>query len=423
MAADSFALKGNIIFALDKDTLVTYADSFLVCREGKVEGIYDELPENLQNIEIRDYSDCIIIPGLIDLHIHASQFAFRGVGLDMELLQWLENYTFKEEMLYKDLDYARKAYEAFIKDLVKGGTTRAVIYSTVHRPASKMLMEMLAETNLVTYVGKVNMDRNCPEGLCEITEDSLVETEKWLVESLNRYDNVKPIITPRFVPSCSGALLAGLGQLAAKYNVPVQSHLAENRMEVFWVMQLHPEVKSYSHLYRKYGLLGQTPTIMAHCIYCTESEMALLAENKVFVAHCPGSNTNLASGVAPVRKMLNYGIPVGLGTDIAGGFSTSIFRAMADAIQVSKLRYALLEEENSILNVTEAFYMGTKGGGAFFGKVGSFEKGYCFDALVIDDGSLGTRERMTLPQRLERIIYLADERNIKAKYTDGKPVL
>lgn len=416
----TFALKGNIIFTEQPQKLTTFDHSYLVCNQGKVAGIYKTLPSQWKNIEIKDFGDCIIIPGLIDLHIHAPQYAFRGLGMDLELLQWLEAYTFKEEIRYNDLNYAEKAYEVFVKNLVEGGTARAVIYSTIHRPATKLLMDMLSQTDLVTYVGKVNMDRNCPEGLCETTKESLEETEKWIINSIDTYKNVKPIITPRFVPNCSEALMEGLGQLASKYNIPVQSHLSENRTEVNWVLELHPDAQSYSHVYQQFGLFGATPTIMAHCIYCTEIELALLAENQVFVAHCPGSNTNLASGIAPVRQFFNNRIPIGLGTDIAGGFSSSVFRAMSDAIQVSKLRYALLEEVDSILSVTEAFYLGTKGGGKFFGKVGSFELGYSFDALVIDDEDLGVKDNLTLAQRLERIIYLSGKNNIKSKYVTGK---
>jgi guanine deaminase len=419
-AEETFALKGNVVYAASPKQLTVHTNSYLICHQNKVAGIFKELPKQWLDISVRDCHDQIIIPALTDLHIHAPQYAFRGMGMDLELLQWLEAYPFKEEARYDHMDYAKKAYDAFVNNLIKGATARVGVFATIHKNTAELLMELLAKAGLVAYVGKVNMDRNCPDSLREDTQKSLEETTQWIEKVNTAYDNVKPIITPRFVPSCTPALMQGLGQLAEEYQLPVQSHLSENRAEVAWVAQLHPKAKSYGHVYEQYGLFGQTPTIMAHCVYCSDIEMELMAKNHVYVAHCPQSNTNLASGIAPVRKLIKHGILVGLGTDVAGGFSTSVFRAMADAIQVSKLRYSLLGEADSILTVAEAFYLGTKGGGSFWGKAGSFEPGYDFDALVIDDESLGCRDYLTIEQRLERIIYLSDENNIKSKYVLGK---
>jgi len=161
---------------------------------------------------------------------------------------------------------------------------------------------------------------------------------------------------------------------------------------------------------------------MAHCVWSQGLEEALLRERDVYVAHCPQSNTNLASGIAPVRRFLEGGLRVGLGTDIAGGCHTSIFRAMSDAIQCSKLYWRLVEQSDLPLTVPEAFYLGTLGGGSFFGKVGSFEAGYEFDAVVIDDRPLVALGPLQLEERLARIIYLSGEQHIRAKYVRGKKV-
>ena len=167
----------------------------------------------------------------------------------------------------------------------------------------------------------------------------------------------------------------------------------------------------------------ENKTIMAHCVHCPDDELNLIKQNNVTVAHCPQSNANLTSGIAPIKKMLDMGIYVGLGSDIAAGSSLSIFRAMSDAVQVSKLREAMTGEKNQILTLSEVFYLGTKGGGKFFGNVGSFEKGYEFDAVVLNDESFGDNSDFTLKERLERIIYLSDDRNIVAKYVAGNKVI
>ena len=167
---------------------------------------------------------------------------------------------------------------------------------------------------------------------------------------------------------------------------------------------------------------GDVPTIMAHCVWCDTDEEELLKNNNVYVAHCPQSNSNLASGIAPIRRFMNKGINVGLGSDVAGGCHLSIFRAMSDAMQVSNLYWRLIDQDDEPLSVSEAFYLGTAGGGSFFGKVGKFESGYEMDAVVIDDSSISTTNPLRLEERLARIIYCSDDSCIKAKYVRGEMV-
>ena len=165
-------------------------------------------------------------------------------------------------------------------------------------------------------------------------------------------------------------------------------------------------------------------TVMAHCVWSTEEEVELMEKNGVFVAHCPASNMNLTSGIAPIRKYLNRGLHIGLGSDIAGGHSDSIFRAITDAIQVSKMYFRMVDETYNPLVFSEAFYLATKGGGAFFGKVGSFDEGYEFDAVVMDDSVLPHPQHLNLAERMERAVYLGlDEKNITAKFVAGEKIL
>lgn len=416
-------LKGHICYSEDSTHIHIAENSYVVCEDGVTVGVFGELPEKYKDAPCQDYGDRLIFPGFVDLHVHAPQYSFRGLGMDLELIDWLNTHTFVEEQKYSDIEYAKKAYEIFVQDLLAGATTRACVFGTLHNEATLMLMEMLEQAGFHAYVGKVNMDRNSPEYLCEVSpEQAAVDTEAWIRES-SRFEHVKPILTPRFIPTCSDELMKKLSELQQEYNLPVQSHLSENFGEIQWVSELCPDTEFYGEAYDKYGMFGSDcPTIMAHCVHSGEKEMELMKRQGVFIAHCPQSNTNLSSGIAPVRKYLDAGMKIGLGTDVAGGSSLSMFRAMADTIQCSKLRWRLVDQSLAPIKVEEAFYLATKGSGEFFGKVGSFEAGYEFDAVIIDDSSLKHPQELTVQQRLERLIYLADDRTVVAKYIGGEMV-
>lgn len=417
----AFALKGSIIYSAAPTELVVREGAYLVCDSGKSAGVFFRLPEQYKDVPVEDYGERLIVPGMTDLHVHASQYAYRGTDMDMELLDWLSKHAFPEEARYADERYANRAYDVFVSDLLESPTTRAAIFATVHGRATLQLMEKLEHSGLRCFVGKVNMDRECPEYLRENTEQSLEDTEKWAEVSL-RLKNVKPILTPRFTPSCSDELMRGLGALAKKYSLPVQSHLSENLAELRLVRELAPSARDYADSYERFGLMGETPTIMAHCVYCNDAELERIKRRGVYVAHCPQSNTNIASGAAPVRRFLDEGQRVGLGTDVAGGASLSLLRAMCDAISVSKLRWRLLDEGLAPITMPEAFYMATLGGGSFFGRVGSFEKGYELDALVLDDGFIRRAVPLSPAERLEQIVYLGSEKPVFAKYVAGEKV-
>lgn len=417
-----FILKGNIVYSKNTRELEICEQSYLVCENGLVKAIYKELPLAYRNAPLTDYEDRLIIPGLVDLHVHAPQYSYRGLGMDMELLEWLETNTFPEEARFKDEEYAKAAYSIFVDNMRKGATTRACIFATVHRHSTVLLMDMLEQSGLHTMVGKVNMDRNCPDYLREISaQESASETVEWIKDVLHKkYKNTRPILTPRFTPSCTDELMEKLKMIQLRYDLPLQSHLSENQGEIAWVKELCPWSEFYGDAYDKFGLFGaDCKTIMAHCVYSDEKETARMKENGVYVAHCPESNMNLASGVAPVRFFMDQGIQVGLGSDVAGGSSENIFAAMSHAIQASKLRWRLFDETLAPLTVEEVFYMATKAGGEFFGKVGSFEQGNEMDAVVLDDSRLKHPQPLDVKKRLERMIYFSDDREIFAKYVAG----
>lgn len=421
MKENTFVLKGDICYSENKDSLVLCPDSYAVCENGVSRGVFRKLPEKYKEFICHDYTGCLIMPGFVDLHVHAPQYTFRGIDMDLELIDWLNTHTFPEEAKYGDLEYANKAYDIFVDDLRRSATTRACVFATLHAPATLLLMEKLEAAGLSAFVGKVNMDRNCPENLCEAgAGKAKAVTEQWLEKCVN-FRHVKPILTPRFIPTCSDEMMSMLSELQKKYRIPVQSHLSENVGEIAWVGALCPETSFYGEAYEKYGFFGgECPAIMAHCVHSGEAEIELMQKNGVFIAHCPESNANLSSGIAPVRTYLDRGLSVGLGTDVAAGTSLSMFHAMAEAVRCSKLRWRLVDASLAPLKVSEVFYMATKGGGRFFGNVGSFENGYEFDAVVLGDSRARTARMLTLAERLERMIYLATDAYIQAKFVGGR---
>lgn len=420
-----FILKGNIVYSKNKDELRILKDHYLISESGLVKGVFEKVPPEYAQVSVSDYGECLIIPGLTDLHVHAPQYTFRAMGMDMELLEWLETNTFPEEAKYQDLEYARRAYRIFTDNLKRSATTRACIFGTIHRDATLLLMDQLEQSGLVTYVGKVNMDRNCPDYLREESaEESGIQTVEWIKDVLHKkYQNTMPILTPRFTPSCSDELMENLKKIQMYYQIPVQSHLSENPGEIAWVKELCPWSEFYGDAYDRFGLFGaDCKTVMAHCVYSGKEERQRMKENGVFIAHCPESNMNLSSGVAPVRTFLEEGLHVGIGSDVAGGSTENLFKAMALAIQASKLRWRMQDDSLKPLALEEVFYIATKGGGEFFGNVGSFEPGFELDAVVLNDTRIVHSQNLDVRERLERMIYLADEREVRAKYVRGREI-
>ena len=427
-----FVIKGNICQTKTPRSLDLHENAFAVCVDGTSKGVFDVLPEEYASLPLYDYGDALIFPGMVDLHIHAPQYAFRGMCMDLELMDWLNRYTFPEEEKYEDLEYADKAYAMFVEALKNGATTRACIFATRHRPATELLMEQMEGSGLISYVGKVNMDREASKALTEESaEVSAYTTFGWINAVKDKFTNTKPILTPRFIPCCTDKLMEELRQIQMTYGIPVQSHLSESKSEIEFVKSLRPGNLFYGDAYNDYDLFGKNDdigtdvkTVMAHCVWSTKEEVELMRKNGVFVAHCPASNMNLTSGIAPIRKYLELGLHIGLGTDVAGGHSASIFRAITDTIQASKLYFRMVDESLKPLVFSEAFYLATKGGGAFFGNVGSFEEGYEFDAVVLDDSVLPHPQDLNLAERMERAVYLGlDNKKVTAKYVAGKKII
>ncbi|KAJ3333148.1 hypothetical protein HDU76_011065 [Blyttiomyces sp. JEL0837] len=400
----------------------------------------------------------IIIPGFVDTHIHAPQYVFTGTGLDLPLMDWLNNYTFPRESNFSDESYARDAYTRAVQRSLRCGTTTASYFATIHLSACKILTDIIEEVGQRAYIGKVNMDRFSPDTLRETSEESYSDTLAFVDYVQSRgSDLMTPVLTPRFAISCTNDLLTKLGQLAKDRNLPIQSHLSENDKEIAFVRELFPDAASYTDVYHRHGLLTDR-SIMAHCIHLTDDERELMLKSGAGVSHCPCSNFSLESGVCNVRRLLNEGVKVGLGTDVAGGYSPSILDSIRQAITASKVtafhakQTASADAEAkptpswSSLSHGEAFYLATVGGAQVMGledKIGNFIEGKDFDALLIDladsrvprEGYMaqqkGGSERGvidlfphdTVMSLFEKFIFLGDDRCISQVWVRGRPCL
>ena len=413
-------LKGAVVSAPALGKLDITEHGYLVAEGGKITGVFPVLPERYAGAAVEDYGDALILQSFADLHLHAPQYPMLGMGMDLPLLDWLNTYTFPTEARFADPDYAREVYRKLARELIENGTTRVCMFSSLHRRATLILMEELEQAGVTGYVGKVNMDRNGIPALQEETEESKRETLRWL-EECGQFRHIKPILTPRFTPSCTDGLMDFLGKLAAEQGLPVQSHLSENTGEIQWVKELHPDCGQYWETYAKYGLWNNR-TLMAHCVWSDQRERAAMREAGVTVVHCADSNQNICSGTAPVRVMLKEGLKVALGSDIAGGDHLNMFDVTAASIRASKARRILDGWDTDFLTVAEGWYLGTSAGAAFFGEQPGFAPGNRLHAIVLEDGDLPQPHPLAAQERLERCVYRRQRGAVKAVWSDGRKV-
>ena len=298
---------GDILYSESSKKLKIFENSYIAVENGKVEGVYTSLPEKFAGADVIDHGRGLIIPAFSDLHVHASQFIQRGIGMDLLLNDWLNTYTFPQESHFTEEEYAEPIYEAYVRDMIRHGTFHASIFTTIHRSSTDILYKKLEEKGLWALVGKVNMDFQSPSYLCETTEGSLRETEIFLDEHSNS-STVKPILTPRFAPTCSRELLWGLGKLGKKYRTGVQTHIVESRWEAAESRRLFPDCRSDSNIYEEAGLLGNGPSIFAHFIFPTEDDIRVMNEYGCFAVHCPEATNNVIAGIMGVHKLQEQGI-------------------------------------------------------------------------------------------------------------------
>jgi len=389
--------------------------------------------------------DEFLVPGLVDCHVHAAQYAYAGTATDKPLMDWLQHYTFPAERRCADVKYARDVYEKLVDRLLKNGTTAAALYATIHVPATKILVDVCIEKGLRAVVGKVCMDRHGGkfddggEDYEETTEAALAGTRECVEYVRQRQPGasgparlVQPCVVPRFVPTCTPELLRGLGQLAAEAgDCWVQSHVSETPDQMAFVDSLHPGQRC-TEIFDAAGLLTDK-CVMAHCVYLADDEMDLFAKRGSGVACCPLSNAifSLSHGTNafPLKKAQKRGVRVGLGTDIAGGYAASILNACRHAVVASKHSHTCVD-----VDYKDAFWAATVGGAAALGLdrvLGNFQAGKQFDACRIkcENGVYDTfaaaipADTTRLAIDFEQFINLGDDRNIKTVFVQGRPVV
>jgi guanine deaminase len=357
---------------------------------------------------------------------------FKGLGTGVPLLQWLEKFTFNYESQFKELDFARKVYPNVVDRLLKNGSTTVSYFATIHLEATKYLHDLCVNAGQRALIGKVCMDRNGADHYVEPSaQQSLADTESLIEYSKAKGSAlVKPTITPRFAITCTTDLLRGLGDLAKKHDCHVQSHLDENKGEIAFTGELFPG-KTYTEVYKSTGLLTKK-TVMAHCVYTDHHDLALLKESGTGIAHCPTSNFSMFSGLCNVRRALDAGVHVGLGTDVAGGFSPSILSTIRDALHTAsaiQTRASDPQDANAGLTFDEAFFLATLGGAQALNLqdvIGNFLPGKAFDALVINptvaNSPIDLIGNETARNLLEKFIFNGDDRNIEHVFVQGARV-
>ncbi|MAD87964.1 MAG: guanine deaminase [Deltaproteobacteria bacterium] len=444
----SLAFYGPLIHSLGPDKVEIVDQALVVVQDGKISTLRKDVPRdqvesvfsslNLNSdVKLRYLSRGeFLIPGFVDTHNHAPQWAMRGLGRGLHILEWLDQVTFPNEAKFKDPDYARRIYSDCVDGFIQQGITTVSYYGSLHGEATKILAEICLAKGQRAFVGKCNMDRNAPDYYRDMdTEESLRVTEDCIahIRSIDpKADLVTPILTPRFAICCNNDLLTGLGEIASRNpDLPIQTHFNEAEQEINSTLGLFPEFTNEADLYEHFGLLSRK-SILAHCTHMTDYEMTKLRELDCGVAHCPIANTTVGGGfmAAPIREFLRRGIKVGLGTDSGGGFSSSILDAMRQAFIVSNAKELMTKGKDPSLSLEECFYMATLGGArvcCLDEQVGNFEVGKQFDALVVSTVkqkrslvNTMTEDGDSLRMTFEKFLMSGDDRNITEVYARGR---
>ncbi|MCQ2563249.1 MAG: amidohydrolase family protein [Mogibacterium sp.] len=413
-------IHADIVYSEDRAHLAVHPDSYIAVEKGKVKGIWPVIPEEYRNVSVTDHSGGVLIPAFSDLHVHAPQYLNRGLEMDLLLEDWLSKCTFPLEAKYADPGFAKLVYDAFVDDMLANGTMHACVYGTIHSEATSYLIERMDKAGIKGFVGKINMDRSAPEDLLEDAEESVRETEA-LLEKYSGNKNTKPILTPRFAPTCTGKLLYDLGNLGKKYGVGMQTHLVESLWEAEQARVLFPECSCDTEIYEKAGLMDNGPVIGGHFIFPSEDDIRIMQKYDSYAVQCPDATVSVIAGIMQTGALLDRGMKIGLGSDISAGHHIGVYTQAARAVQLSKLKEFYEPEGNRKISFPEAFWMATKQSGDIFGATGSLEPGSVFDALVIDGLSDAARD-LSPAQIVERFCYIGTKENIKARYINGKQI-
>ena len=399
-----------------------FADGLLLIDNGRVTAVgpaQQLLTDLADDVEVIDYSDKLIVPGFVDTHIHYVQtdiIAAHG----KQLLDWLETYTFPAERRFADAAHAQEVAEFFVRELLRNGTTMALVLGSVHAVSADAIFQAAADAGMRLIAGKVMMDRNCPEYLRDTAQTGYAQSRE-LIERWHKHERLLYAITPRFAPTSSDAQLQRAGELAGEYpDVYVHTHLAENLDEVAWVKKLFPDSRSYLDVYERHGLLRER-SLYAHSIHLDDTDRERFVATGAAVSFCPTCNLFIGSGLFDLREAWRRGMRVGLGTDVGGGTTFNMLQVLNEAYKVAQLRGFNLSPFRALYLATlagaEALYLDDKAGNLQPGKEADF--------LVMDLAATPLLARRTAAARdiaevLFALIMLGDDRCVAATYLQGE---
>ncbi len=415
------AFRGNILHCLRdpgeggaRDAAEHFEDGLLLVADGRVVALgpaAELLPGLPASAELIDHRGRLLVPGFIDTHIHYPQLDVIA-SYGEQLLEWLEQYTFPQEMRFADEQHAAAVAELFLDELLRNGTTTALVFATVHPQSVDAFFEAARARRLRMLCGKVLMDRNCPAALRDTAASGAADSRA-LIERWHGVDRLLYAITPRFAPTSTAAQLAAAGRLAAEYpGVYLQTHLAENRAECDWVAELFPDSRSYLDVYYRHGLLRER-AVFAHCLHLDDADRRCMAGQGAAMAFCPTSNLFLGSGLFDLAAARDAGLRVGLGSDVGGGDSFSPLRTASEAYKVCQLR-------GRKLPALRALYLATLGGAEALyldDRLGNFAIGKEADFVVLDPAATPLLARRTgltadIEELLFALLMLGDDRAV-----------
>ena len=425
------AYRAAILHSLDDPALVGvqasyeyFADGVLVVEDGRISAVgaaAEVLPTLPDTVEVTHYADALITPGFIDTHIHFPQTGMVG-SYGEQLLDWLNEYTFPCEGQFADKAHADGVAQIFLKELLRNGTTTALVFGSVHPESVDALFEAAQALDLRLIAGKVMMDRNAPDYLTDTAESSYAQS-KALIERWHGKGRLHYAVTPRFAPTSSEAQLTLAGQLLREYpDVYLQTHLSENLQEIEWVKALFPERSNYLDVYDHYQLLGER-SVFAHGVHLCDAECERLAETGSAIAFCPTSNLFLGSGLFNLPQAERFKVNVGLGTDVGAGTSFSLLHTLNEAYKVMQL-------QGEKLNPFKSLYLATLGGARALrleDRVGTLQPGTDADFVVLDYNatpllSYRIAQAKTFEEVLFVLMTLGDDRAVLQTYAAGRRV-
>ncbi|RLA32533.1 MAG: guanine deaminase [Gammaproteobacteria bacterium] len=428
---DKKAFRAEILHCLgdpgehaDATQVEYFADGLLIVEDGYVAGLGDAetlLPGLADDIELIDQRGNLICPGFIDCHVHFSQVDIIA-SYGEQLLDWLNRYAYPAEQRFSDAQYADEVANFFTDELLRNGTTTALVFPTVHEESVDAIFSAASKRNMRLLSGKILMDQHCPESVRDDAE-SAYSVSRRLLEKWHGKGRLGYALTPRFAVTSSEAQLAAVGKLAAEFpDVHIHTHLAENHEEVDLIAKQFPWSRSYLDVYDHFGLVRER-SVFAHCLHLDDMDREHMANSGSAIAFCPTSNLFLGSGLFDLRSARESGIRVGLATDVGGGTSLNMLRTMSEA-------YKVLHLESQSLPGFRALYLATLGAAEALyldDKIGNFATGKEADFVVLNyAGAEITTRRLAkagdIAEKLFALIMLGDDRNVSATHVMGRKV-